>query len=41
MVFDVAPESKVSLALDQLAATITGKEIQQAKPSMLKKLLGK
>jgi pilus assembly protein CpaE len=41
MVFDVAPESKVSLALDQLAAMITGKEIQQAKPSMLKKLLGK
>ena len=41
MVFDVAPESKVSLALDQLAASITGKEIQIAKPSMLKKLLGK
>ncbi len=41
MVFDVAPESKVSQALDQLAATLTGKEVQIAKPSMLKKLLGK
>ena len=41
MVFDVAPESKVSQGLDQLAALLTGKEIQTAKPSMLKKLLGK
>lgn len=41
MVFDVAPESKVAQALDQLAATLTGKEVQIAKPSMLKKLLGK
>jgi pilus assembly protein CpaE len=41
MVFDVAPESKVSQALDQLAASITGKEVQTTKPSMLKKLLGK
>jgi pilus assembly protein CpaE len=41
MVFDVAPESKVSQGLDQLAALLTGKEIQAAKPSMLKKLLGK
>ncbi len=41
MVFDVAPESKVSQALDQLAATLTGREVQIAKPSMLKKLLGK
>ncbi len=41
MVFDVAPESKVSQGLDQLAALLTGKEIQTEKPSMLKKLLGK
>jgi pilus assembly protein CpaE len=41
MVFDVAPESKVSQGIDQLAAELTGKEIQAQKPSMLKKLLGK
>ncbi len=41
MIFDVAPESKVAQGLDQLAAELTGKEIQAAKPSMLKKLLGK
>jgi pilus assembly protein CpaE len=41
MVFDVAPESKVAQSLDQLAAELTGKEIQAQKPSMLKKLLGK
>jgi pilus assembly protein CpaE len=41
MVFDVAPESKVAQGIDQLAAELTGKEIQAQKPSMLKKLLGK
>jgi len=41
MIFDVAPESKVAQGLDQLAAQLTGREIQTAKPSMLKKLLGK
>jgi pilus assembly protein CpaE len=41
MIFDVAPDSKVAQGLDQLAAELTGKEIQAAKPSMLKKLLGK
>ena len=41
MVFDVAPESKVAQGLDQLAAQLTGKEVQTAKPSLLKKLLGK
>ena len=41
MVFDVAAESKVAQSLDQLAAELTGKEIQAQKPSMLKKLLGK
>ncbi len=41
MVFDVAPDSKVAQGLDQLAAELTGKEIQAQKPSMLKKLLGR
>ncbi len=41
MIFDVAPDSKVAQGLDQLAAELTGKEIQTEKPSMLKKLLGK
>jgi len=41
MIFDVAPESKVAQGLDQLAALLTGREVQTAKPSMLKKLLGK
>ena len=41
MIFDVAPESKVAQGLDQLAALLTGREVQKEKPSMLKKLLGK
>ena len=41
MIFDVAAESKVAQGIDQLAAQITGREVQTAKPSMLKKLLGK
>lgn len=41
MVFDVAPESKAALSLDQLAAQLTGKEVQTTKPSLMKKLLGK
>lgn len=41
MIFDVAPESKVAMGLDQLAAQLTGREVQTAKPSMLKKLLRK
>jgi pilus assembly protein CpaE len=41
MIFDVAPESKVAQGIDQLAAQLTGREIQTAKPSVLKKLLGK
>jgi pilus assembly protein CpaE len=41
MIFDVAPESKVAQGLDQLAAHLTGKEIQTEKPSLMKKLLGK
>lgn len=39
MVFDIAPESKVAQGLDQLATQLSGREIQTAKPSMLKKLL--
>lgn len=41
MVFDVAPESKVSQGLDALASQLTGREPQVAKPSLIKKLLGK
>ncbi len=41
MIFDVAPDSKVAQGLDQLAAQLTGRTVQTAKPSMLKKLLGK
>lgn len=41
MVFDVGPESKVAQGIDQLAAELTGKEIETEKPSMLKKLLGR
>ncbi len=41
MIFDVAPDSKVAQGLDQLAAQLTGKEIQASKPSLIKKLLGK
>jgi pilus assembly protein CpaE len=41
MIFDVAPDSKVAQGLDQLAAQLTGKEIQATKPSLIKKLLGK
>lgn len=41
MVFDVAPESKVALGLDQLASQLTGKEPQIVKPSLFKKLMGK
>ncbi|MDP3492363.1 MAG: cellulose synthase operon protein YhjQ/BcsQ [Hyphomonadaceae bacterium] len=41
MIFDVAPDSKVAQGLDQLAALLTGREVQKEKPSMLKKLLGK
>ena len=41
MIFDVAPESKVAQGLDQLAAQLTGKEIQTTKPSLFKKLLRK
>jgi pilus assembly protein CpaE len=41
MIFDVAPESKVAQGLDQLAALLTGREVHAAKPSMLKKLLGR
>ena len=41
MVFDVAPDSKVAQGLDQLAAQLTGKEVQTTKPSLIKKLLGK
>lgn len=41
MIFDVAPESKVSQSIDQLAGMLTGREIQAEKSSMLKKLLGR
>jgi pilus assembly protein CpaE len=41
MIFDVAPESKVAQSLDQLAAQLTGKEVQTTKPSLFKKLLRK
>ena len=41
MVFDVAPESKVSVAIDQLASMLSGREKQTEKPSVLKKLLGR
>ncbi len=41
MVFDVAPESKIAQGLDQLAAQMTGKELQIVKPSLFKKLMGK
>jgi pilus assembly protein CpaE len=39
MIFDVAPESKCSQAIDQLAAMLSGKTIQAEKPSLLKKIL--
>lgn len=41
MIFDVAPESKCAQALDQLAVTLSGREIQKTKSSMLKKLIGR
>ena len=41
MIFDVAPESKCAQALDQLAVMLSGREIQKAKPSMFKKLMGR
>ncbi|MBK8837705.1 MAG: AAA family ATPase [Hyphomonadaceae bacterium] len=41
MIFNVAPDSKVAQGLDQLAALLTGRDVQKEKPSMLKKLLGK
>lgn len=41
MIFDVGADSKVAQGLDQLAAELTGREIQTEKPSMLKKLLGR
>jgi pilus assembly protein CpaE len=41
MIFDVAPESKCAQGLDQLAVMLSGREIQKAKPSMLKKLMGR
>lgn len=41
MIFDVAPDSKVAQGIDQLAALLTGKEIQTEKPSLMKKLLGR
>lgn len=39
MIFDVAGESKCAQAIDQLASMLTGKEVQTAKPSLLKKIL--
>jgi pilus assembly protein CpaE len=39
MIFDVASDSKCALAIDQLASKLTGKDIQAAKPSILKKIL--
>lgn len=39
MIFDVAGESKCAQAIDQLAAMLTGKEVQAPKPSLLKKIL--
>lgn len=41
MIFDVAPESKCAQALDQLAVMLSGREIQKAKPSIIKKLIGR
>ena len=41
MIFDVAPDSKCAQGLDQLAVMLSGREIQKAKPSMFKKLMGR
>ncbi|MDZ4762443.1 MAG: AAA family ATPase [Alphaproteobacteria bacterium] len=41
MIFDVAPDSKCAQGLDQLATLLSGREIQAAKPSLLKKLMGR
>lgn len=41
MIFDVAPESKCAQGIDELAATLSGREIQAAKSSLIKKILGR
>lgn len=41
MIFDVAPESKCAQGIDELAATLSGREIQAAKGSLIKKILGR
>ncbi|MBI1361950.1 MAG: AAA family ATPase [Alphaproteobacteria bacterium] len=41
MIFDVAPDSKCSQALDQLAVALSGRDIQKSRPSILKKLMGR
>lgn len=41
MISETSPTAKSSVAVDQLAAALTGKTVQQAEKSFLKKLLGK
>lgn len=41
MIFDVAPDSKCAQGIDELAATLSGREIQTAKGSLIKKILGR
>ena len=41
MIFDVAPDSKCAQGIDELAATLSGREIQATKGSLIKKILGR
>ena len=41
MISETSPAAKSSLAIDQLASALTGRAVQQAEKSFLKKLLGK
>lgn len=41
MISETSPTAKSSIAIDHLAAALTGKTVQQAEKSFLKKLLGK
>lgn len=41
MIFDVAPDSKCAQGIDELAATLSGREMQATKGSLIKKILGR
>jgi pilus assembly protein CpaE len=41
MIFDVAADSKSAQGIDQLAAMLSGRDVQASKPSLLKKLMGR